>query len=967
MRSDTNKDPTAPFNASLAPLPAGHTPTTQRQPPAGDTEIKISTSGTGDAVRRGERDDTLTAMSDAPLDDDIRLLGRLLGDVVRAQSGDATFERVERARQAAVAQRRGEASHEPLDVALDGLTTDESLDLIRAFAWFSSLANLAEDIHHARRRRHHIAAGSPPQAGSLRHALQVLRDGDISTQHLVERLSRIAVSPVLTAHPTEVRRKTVSVIQRSIAQHLAAREFTVEGSVERAEHDAELAIGVLTLWQTAMLRLSKLRVGDEITEALGYYELSLFGEIPDLQRALERELQATWPELGEVQLPPIVQMGSWIGGDRDGNPFVTAEVLLFAVEQQVTTAFRHHLNRLTQMATDLSMSDRLIDPTPELLALAEASGDTSPFRADEPYRQAVRGIHARLIATAKARGIDVGGHVPIADCPAYASADELIADLRVVATSLRTHGAGAIAEARVEPALHAVECFRFHLCTLDLRQNSDVHERVVHELLERAQVTADYATLDDATRVTVLTAELRSPRPLRLANATYSDETTSELAIVATAAALRQRFGPEIFRHYVISKCQAVSHLLEVAVVLREANLLDPLTNRIDLDIVPLFETIDDLRSSSAVLQTLLDHPIYRGWIDGPRHGRQEVMLGYSDSNKDGGYLTSNWELFRAQTALVEVARAEGVRLRFFHGRGGTVGRGGGPSYDAILAQPDGSVAEGIRLTEQGEVISARYADPEIARRSLEALVAATLESVVDNDPVDPPDVALMEDLSERSLQAYRGLVYNHPGFVTFFRSMTPVNEIAKLNIGSRPASRTKSERIEDLRAIPWVFSWSQVRLMLPGWFGAGTAFEEWVADDEGRIGRLRDLHARWPFFRTVLSNMGMVLAKTDLGIAARYAELVPDADLRTEVFGRITAEHARAVHWVRTITGGELLADNPSLARSIRNRFPYLDPLNHLQVELLRSYRAGADNELTTRGIHLTINGLATGLRNSG
>jgi phosphoenolpyruvate carboxylase len=642
-------------------------------------------------------------------------------------------------------------------------------------------------------------------------------------------------------------------------------------------------------------------------------------------------------------------------------------VLRYAVEQQITAVFRQHLDRLRLLATELSMSDRLIDVTTELQALADASGDDSPFRADEPYRRAIRGMHARLASSAVARGLNIIGHERVEGFAPYTSPSELVADYSVIVRSLRSHGAGPVADARVEPARHAVECFGFHLCTLDLRQNSDVHERVIDELLAAAQVCDGYRSLDEHARVAVLSDELRSPRPLRLAGFAYSAETTSELDIVTTAGVLRQRFGPQIIRHYVISKCQTVSDLFEVAILLREAGLLDPTTGRLDVDIIPLFETIDDLRQSHVVLQALLDHPIYRSWIDGAREGRQEVMLGYSDSNKDGGYLTSVWELFRAQTALVDVAHREGVRLRFFHGRGGTVGRGGGPSYDAILAQPNGSVAEGIRLTEQGEVISARYADPEIARRSLEALVAATLESTVDEPAVAAQDMALLEELSARSLAAYRGLVYDHPGFVTFFRSMTPVNEISKLNIGSRPASRTKSDRIEDLRAIPWVFSWSQVRLMLPGWFGAGTAFEQWVAGDEQRIERLRELHRHWPFFRTVLSNMGMVLAKTDIDIAARYVQLVPDEALRNEIFGRLASEHARAIHWVETITGGPLLADNPSLARSIRNRFPYLDPLNHLQVDLLRSYRAGHDDELTVRGIHLTINGLATGLRNSG
>ncbi len=911
-------------------------------------------------------------MSDNPLDDDIRLLGRLLGDVVRAQTSQATFDRVERVRQVAVAHRRhGDdvpAATETLSDALAGIDIDETLDLIRAFAWFSSLANLAEDIHHSRRRRHHLAAGSPPQIGTLPHALATLRSDGVDPAAIVARLDRVVVAPVLTAHPTEVRRKTVSTIQRRIATHLAARDFTGDGSPERAEHDRELELGVLAMWQTAMLRLSKLRVADEVAEVLGYYEQSLFAEIPDLHRRLDVALKTTWPTLRDVAVRPVVRMGSWIGGDRDGNPFVTAEVLVAAAERQVTTAFRRHLQQLSDLSIELSMSDRLVTPTAQLVALADASGDDSPFRADEPYRRALRGMHARLAMTAATRGLDLPDHAaPAGQLVGYASPDELLVDLRIVDASLRTHGAEALADARVDSVIRGVESFGFHLCTLDLRQNSEVHERVVAELLAHAGLAGDYLSLDETERVALLSTELRSPRRLFVPHADYSDETRSEVAIVTTAAALLDRFGPEIIQQCVISKCQAVSDLLEVAVLLREAGLLVDSQARMAVNIVPLFETIEDLRNAGSVVRSLFEHPLYRSWIDGPRNGLQEVMLGYSDSNKDGGYLTSNWELFRAQTELVEVARAAGVSLRFFHGRGGTVGRGGGPSYDAILAQPAGSVTEGLRVTEQGEVISARYADPDIARRSLEALVAAAVQSPSESEPVDPADWRAMEELSQLSFDEYRDLVYGDPGFVEFFRAMTPVNEIAQLNIGSRPASRTNSGRIEDLRAIPWVFSWSQVRIMLPGWYGTGSAFERWVAGDSGKIAYLQALHGRWPFLRTVMSNMGMVLAKTDLDIAARYADLVEDDALRTRIFTRLSDEHGRALHWVRTITGGDLLADNPSLARSIRNRFPYLDPLNVLQVDLLRGYRAGADDELTRRGIQLTINGLATGLRNSG
>jgi phosphoenolpyruvate carboxylase len=734
----------------------------------------------------------------------------------------------------------------------------------------------------------------------------------------------------------------------------------------------ELRLKVLMLWQTAILRLTKLRVRDEINESLRYYERTLFDAIGRLQTDTRRAVVRRWPSLADHALPPVIRMGSWIGGDRDGNPFVTAEVVRYALDRQATIAFSHHLDALGRLATDLSMSARLVAPSPALLALAEASGDTSPFRADEPYRRALRSMQGRLAATARR----VLGGVPVEilgdEREPYAAPADLIADLDVVATSLAGHGAATVAEALVAPARRDVELFGFHLCGLDLRQNSAVHHQTVAELLAVAGVADDYLGLDEDGRRAVLLAELATPRPLRVPRATYSERTASELAIVDTAADGVRRIGAPAVPHYVISACSSVSDVLEVAVLAKEAGL--------DVDIVPLFETIDDLHHAGDTLDALLTDPWYRAHV--AFHGdNQEVMIGYSDSNKDGGYLAANWSLYEAEAALVGVAGRHGVRLRLFHGRGGTVGRGGGPAYEAILAQPPGSVDGALRVTEQGEIVAAKFADGELARRNLETVLAATLEaSCVDTERLGPDadEVrAVAAELAALARAEYRSLVYDTPGFVEVFRALTPIGEIASLNIGSRPASRTASNRIEDLRAIPWVFSWSQSRIMLPGWYGTGTALEQWVgdvgtADGAARLARLRELHGRWPFLRAVLSNMGMVLAKSDLTIADRYRELAADVPGAAAVIDRIVAEHRRSVHWLLEVTGdATLLADNPALARSIRNRFAYLDPLNHLQLAFLRRHRRGladeAERDLVERGIQLTLNGLATGLRNSG
>ena len=514
--------------------------------------------------------------------------------------------------------------------------------------------------------------------------------------------------------------------------------------------------------------------------------------------------------------------------------------------------------------------------------------------------------------------------------------------------------------------------FGFHLAPIDLRQSSDEHEAVVAELLARAGVEQNYAALAEDERIALLTRELTGPRLLGSPHLEHSPAVVRELSILAAAAEARRRLGPHAVPHYVISHCESVSDLLEVGILLREAGLLRPGARlALEMDIIPLFETILDLERCNAIVDEALKLPLYRKWIDA-RGGALEVMLGYSDSNKDGGYLTSNWSLYKAATNLVRVCHAHGVRLRLFHGRGGTVGRGGGPSYDAILAQPAGSVDGALRLTEQGEVIASKYADPETGRRNLETLVAATIEASLAVPPT--PDAAsgrdgvIMEELSALAFRAYCALVKETPGFLDYFRASTPIAEIGELNIGSRPASRKGSARLEDLRAIPWVFSWSQCRLMIPGWYGVGTAVTQWIAEGHGTLEELRVLHSRWPFFRSVLSNMDMVLAKTDLAIGSRYAELVPDAALRESVFGAIAAEWHRTRKLLAAITGrAELLADNPTLARSIRNRFPYLDPLNHLQVELLKRHRGGESDERIKRAIRLTINGVAAGLRNSG
>jgi phosphoenolpyruvate carboxylase len=913
---------------------------------------------------------------DLPLKEDTRLLGRLLGDVLRAQTGESGYARIESIRQTAIGLRRASADDAPsikdeLASLLNELPIAQTLDVVRAFSYFSHLANIAEDVHQNRRRRAHAIAGSPPQAGSIAHALDRLRAAGINESALRTVLGQALVSPVLTAHPTEVQRKSILDAEREIARLLQWRDRSTLTPEEDEAMRTGLYRQVLSLWQTAMVRLTTLQVSDEIDNGLAYYRYTFLDEIPRLYTALEDRFAREYGTA--LAAPPLLRMGSWIGGDRDGNPFVVAETLQYASRAQASLVLLHHLAEVHQLGAELSLSNRLVTPTERLLALAAAAHDPNPHRGDEPYRQALTGIYARLAATARELANCTPPRAPHVVLPSYRAPDEFLADLDVIAESLATHGAEQLAAGRLRLLRRAVSVFGFHLAALDLRQNSDVHEQVVGELLARAGVHSDYAALDEAQRVRLLVAELGSPRLLDTPHVTRSPMLQSEIAILHAAADIHQRFGPAALPNYVISKCQSLSDLLEVAIMLKEVGLLTP--NRLAVNIVPLFETIADLERCDEVMASAFRLPLYQRWL-ASRGGWQEVMLGYSDSNKDGGFVTANWALYQAELKLVDAFRSFDVKLRLFHGRGGTVGRGGGPSYEAILAQPSGSVNGAIRVTEQGEIIASKYSDPELGRRNLETLVAATLEATLVRDRSETDHSQDFHDamhaLSGFAFKAYRALVYETPEFLAYFRASTPIAEIAELNLGSRPASRRPSQRIEDLRAIPWVFSWSQCRLTLPGWYGFGTAVEAWLDEEpatrDERIALLRDMHRRWPFFRSMLSNMSMVLAKTDLAIASRYADLVTDPAVREAIYPTLVAEHRRTMHWLLQVTGQSgLLDDNPTLARSIRNRFPYLDPLNHVQVELLRRYRAGQTDIRTKRGIHLTINGLAAGLRNSG
>jgi len=957
-----------------------------------------------------------------PLRTYVRLLGKTLGDVIRECEGRGVYEVIEKLRQVAVRFRREGHARDgrALERQIARLGDDDATSAARAFSYFLHLSNIAEDRDQNRRRRLSELAAEGPLRGSLHGALDALRRKGVGRARVRRYLADACVMPVLTAHPTEVQRKSTLDLHKAIAAQLALWDENLT-EAERLRVLQRLAGLVATLWQTRMLRRQKLTVLDEIDNALSYYRSTFLTAIPRLYQDMAERLEPARRSVFEGAagpLPPFLRMGSWIGGDRDGNPNVDAAALEQALLKQCACVMQYYLAQVKDLGTELSISQTLGKPTAALLALARQSRDTSAHRDDEPYRRVFIHMYARLAATAQRLTGRQLALFPTYEAPGYDSPRALLDDLDVVAESLRGHHAGLVARLRLDGLRQAVSVFGFHMATLDLRQSSDVHERVVAELFKAAGLqlngrSVDYARLPEAEKVELLRREIRQPRPLASPWLAYSAETEKELAILRMAAQCRRRFGQASLGQIVVSHTETLSDLLEVLLLQQETGLSAPAAGASQdegaggLMVVPLFETIPDLRRGPAIMDAWLGLPEVARRVRRHQAGIQEVMLGYSDSNKDGGYLTSNWSLYCAERQLVQVFKAHRTRLRLFHGRGGSVGRGGGSSFDAILAQPPGTVNGQIRLTEQGEVIQAKYKDADVGQSHLELLVAATLQTSLAparrSSHAEDENMArfgaAMDLMSEVARRRYRELVYETPGFSDYFFASTPILEIAELNIGSRPSARKAGRNIEDLRAIPWGFSWAQCRLLLPGWYGVGSALRHYVesglpapgdaaasaagaqgmADVAGtpqaRLAQLREMARSWPFFRTLLSNMEQVLAKADLAIGRKYASLVPDARLREGIFGRIEQEFLLTLSMFEQVSGHGLLARDEQLRAALGERFAYIDPLNHLQVELLKRHRSGSrrrrrtegDEDARQRAIHMTINGIAAGLRNSG
>ncbi|MES1201307.1 MAG: phosphoenolpyruvate carboxylase [Pseudomonadota bacterium] len=874
----------------------------------------------------------------------VKLLDKLLNDAIGyldGKEGEALYKRALKAH--------------PED--LSKLTTQEAMYAARALACLSTFSNIAEDVVGRRRQADLVLASDEARPRNLAGAASWLKRHGQSKEEVDALLRGLHVTPVLTAHPTEMRRR--SVMER---EHELARLLGLHHNARRQPNDElrdELFRTIAILWKTRLHRPDRIMVEDEIDNTLSFVKRAILPAMVALYTDWARDFEELEP------FPNVLSLGTWIGGDRDGHPHVNDITLRQALRFQSQLIIDFYLDEVNKLGAELTINSTLANISEDLLELARRSHESAIQRADEPYRRALILIRQRLQATKARLATGVDGDQAI-DAPYYKSPYDFIQDLEVVRQSLVENGGERLVGRSLRVLIQIVRVCGFHLLTIDLRQNSDVHEKVIGELFARSPQGANYLSLPEWARVEALLAQLAQDRPLRWPLGEYSPLVRKELAILDAAAQAVASYGPSAIGSYIISKASTVSDILEAYVLMKQAGLVSGGGSpRSLVRVAPLFETIDDLRNAPDVIRAWLKTPVARSLVGGDK--TLEVMLGYSDSNKDGGYVASRWEVHQAAAALSKTCADERVGLQLFHGRGGTVGRGGGPSYSAILAQPPGSVGGRLRLTEQGEVIARKYGDTITARDTLDSLAAATLLVTAGHKPgepiAEPRFLDTMSAVGEASFNAYRALV-DRPQFVDFFNTATPIAEIRDLKIGSRPASRTASKRIEDLRAIPWVFSWTQARMMLPGWF----SFASGVRNAKADIAILREMGERWPFFETLLSNMEVALAQSDMDIAAGYVGLVPDQAMAKATFGIIRDEWEAARDLVLEIKQSSfLLESQPELAESVTLSKPYLESLNHLQVELLSRRRRGETGEALQLGIQLTVNGIAAGLRNTG
>ena len=913
---------------------------------------------------------------------DVRFLGNILGEVLVHQGGRELLDVVENIREMSKSLRAEYIPelNEEFKKLIESLSPDIRHQVIRAFAIYFQLVNIAEQNHRIRRKRdYERSAGEAVQPGSIESAIQDLKERGIPVEDVKAMMADISLELVMTAHPTEATRRAVLDIHKRMANDVMELDNPTLTYREREKLREKLLNEVLTLWQTDELRDRKPTVIDEVRNGLFYFEETLFDVIPDVYEELERCLEKYYP--GEQwHVPGYLRFGSWIGGDRDGNPSVTANVTWETLTLHRQLAIKKYKEELKELMGLLSFSTSIVAISDELKeSIRQDKQNIDVVRClelwrneKEPYKIKISYMLEKLSNT---KSEELKGSPK-----RYNTPEELKQDLLIIDRSLRHHFADYVADTHIRKLIRQVELFGFHLSALDIRQHSKEHENAMTEILAKMNIVNDYASLTEDEKIKLLHDLLNDPRPLTSGHLDYSESTRECLDVYHTVYRAQQEFGKQCISSYLISMTQGASDLLEVMVFAKEVGLFHKEpdgTARCTLQSVPLFETIEDLHAAPGIMKRLFELPVYRSAVMAMSN-MQEIMLGYSDSNKDGGVVTANWELRVALNDITAVGKDYDVKLKFFHGRGGALGRGGMPLNRSILAQPPHTVGGGIKITEQGEVLSSRYAMQGIAYRSLEqatwALVtAARLAKFPQQDGASVAEYEMIaKQISETALNKYQDLIFRDPDFLTFFKESTPLNEIGELNIGSRPSKRKNSDRFEDLRAIPWVFAWTQSRYLLPAWYAAGTALNEYVGGSDERLDTLKKAYAEFPFFRSLIDNLQMALAKADLHIAKEYAGMIKDAAIRDRIFTMIEREYELTSAMILQITGQSEILDNvPVIQESIRLRNPYVDPLSYMQVQLLNELRAlraaeGDDSELL-REVLLTINGIAAGLRNTG
>ena len=882
------------------------------------------------------------------IQEEIQILTEMLLKATQKLISEDTFEKIVQLKALA-----DEKNYEKLNLIIKDLTQEEMEIVANFFSILPLLINIAEDVDLAYEVNYKNNIGET-YVGKLSESIKNIKDKNI--------LENINVVPVLTAHPTQVQRKTVLDLTEKLHTLLRKHRDVKNGLINERKWKNAIQKHIEILTQSDIIREKKLKVANEITNVLEYYNLSFIKAIAKLMTEYKLLLEENNIEL-KNETP--ITMGMWIGGDRDGNPFVTAETLNLSAMKQCELITTYYIEKLNSLYRTFSMSSHVTKGSKELEDLANRSRDTSEYREKELYRRALSYIKDKLENTREYLLQDKEAE------DKYLTADEFIADLTIIEKSLLENKGEILVTGEFEELLNVVKIFGFYLASIDMRQDSSVYEASVAELLSSANIEKDYSSLSEEEKCELLLKQLKEdPRPLSINDENkQSEELRKELAIFRTARKLKDKLGDNVIKQNIISHTTSVSDLLELAIMLKEVGLVGSDFARLQL--VPLFETIEDLENSYEVMDKYLSLDIVKKWVSDNRR-YQEIMLGYSDSNKDGGYLSSGWSLYKAQQELSSLGEKHNIKVTFFHGRGGTVGRGGGPSYDAIISQPLGSVQDRIRLTEQGEIIAAKYGNSDAAYYNLEALFSAVIQRMnadkVNTDIRDIPEIqVIMDEIVEDSYNKYRELVFENPNFYNYFFEATPIKEISSLNIGSRPASRKKITDIGGLRAIPWVFSWSQSRIMLPGWYGVGTAFSNFINKDKGNIEKLRKMYKEWPFFTSLLSNVDMVMSKSDMDIAKEYANLCKEEETK-QVYEEILREWNLTKQVVLEISEHkEFLEDNTYLTRSLENRLQYFNTLNLIQLELIKRSREGKLPESQINTIHITINGVATGLRNSG